>query len=79
MSASKFTEILDSQYQSTSPQSDVRLEDLIAASDLSGRGRTSSETSSGSDYSNQGRHNSGDRTEEKSKQRLSRLLSIGKR
>ena len=79
MSSSKFTEVLDSQYQSTSPQSDVRLEDLIAASNLSGRGRTSSETSSTSDSSNASRQNSGERTEEKTKQRRSRFLSISKR
>ena len=79
MPSSKFTEILDPQFQSTSLKSDVRLEDLIAASDTSGRGRTSSETSSRSESSSGSRTQSGDRTEAKRKQRLSRLLSIAKR
>ncbi|EXJ86534.1 hypothetical protein A1O3_03485 [Capronia epimyces CBS 606.96] len=68
---SKFTEILDSGFQSTSPQDDVRLEDIIGCATLPPRGRTSSETSSrsASSSSNEG-------TEEKSRKRLSRLLIV---
>ncbi|KIW57287.1 hypothetical protein PV05_05855 [Exophiala xenobiotica] len=69
---SKFTEILDPEYQTSSPQDDVRLEDIIAATHMSYRARTSSETSSRSTSSS-----SGDRPEEKTRKRLSRLL--GKR
>jgi hypothetical protein len=70
---SKFTEILDStSFQSTSPQDDVRLEDILAAS-LPSRGRNSSEASSRSASSS-----SNERTEEKSRKRLSRFV-MGKR
>jgi len=70
---SKFTEILDPEvYQTSSPQDDVRLEDIIAATHISYRARTSSEISSRSASSS-----SGDRPEEKTRKRLSRLL--GKR
>lgn len=79
MAFSKFTEVLDCNYQSTSPQSDVRLEDLIPAPDLSGRGRTSSGASYRSESSYESRQNSGERTEEKTKRRVSRLLSLTKR
>ncbi|KIV85535.1 hypothetical protein PV11_01220 [Exophiala sideris] len=67
---SKFTEILDPEYHTTSPQDDVRLEDIIAATDISYRGRTSSDTSSRSASSSSG----SDRVEEKSRKRLSKLL-----
>lgn len=76
MPTSKFTEVLDIQYQSTSPQSDANLEDLIAASQLSSssRGRTSSDGSSRSSGSSNGSH---ERTEENVKsKRLSRLFSV---
>ena len=76
MPSSKFTEILDPNFQSTSPRSDVRLEDIIAATEA--RGRTSSETSSHSESSSDSRQNSGERTEQKPKRR-SRFLSISKR
>lgn len=78
MPSSKFTEILDPELHSTSPKSDVRLEDILAASDNT-RGRTSSDTSSKSNSSTSSRPNSGERVDQKSKQRLSRLLSIAKR
>lgn len=68
--ASKFTEILEPGFQSTSPQDDVRLEDIIGAADMSNRGRTSSEASSRSFSSS----SAGDRREEKGRKRLSRLL-----
>ncbi|KIX98093.1 uncharacterized protein Z520_06173 [Fonsecaea multimorphosa CBS 102226] len=74
---SKFTEILDPQYQTTSPQDDVRLEDIIGAVSMSIRDRTSSEASSTSPSSSSA---DGDHTEEKPRRkRLSRLLSGGKR
>lgn len=78
---SKFTEILDPEFQSTSPHCDVRLEDIIAASDLSNRGRTSSETSSASESSpsRSSRFNSGDRIDQKRSGRLSRIFSVTKR
>ncbi|ETN40713.1 uncharacterized protein HMPREF1541_04993 [Cyphellophora europaea CBS 101466] len=76
MSASKFTEIMDPQFHCTSPNSDVRLEDILAATESHSRGRTPSETSSNA--SGESRQNSGERTENKTKQRLSRLLSIKK-
>ncbi|KIW47347.1 uncharacterized protein PV06_00048 [Exophiala oligosperma] len=73
--SSKFTEILDEGYQTSSPQDDVRLEDIIAATNMSYRGRTSSETSSRSASSS----NSGS-PDEKPRKRLSRLLlPTGKR
>jgi hypothetical protein len=75
MSSSKFTEIMDPEFHCTSPKSDVRLEDILAATESSHRGRTPSETSNSSEGS---RHNSGDRTEGKTKHRLSRLLTIKK-
>jgi hypothetical protein len=78
MPSGKFTEILDPELHSTSPKSDVRLEDILAATET-GRGRTSSETSSKSNSSVGSRHTSGERVDEKPKQRLSRLLSIAKR
>ena len=78
MPSSKFTEILDPDFQSTSPKADARLEDLIAATKASGRGRTPSETSSQSESSSGSRTHSGDRIDEKPR-RLSRLLSIAKR
>jgi len=43
---SKFTEHLDPSYRTTSPESDVRLEDIIGAADLSTRGRAASSGSS---------------------------------
>lgn len=77
MAPSKFTEILDPEdHYCTSPQSDVRLEDILAATDLQNRGRTPSETSTSSRES---RQNSGERAEKKTRQRLSRLLSISKK
>lgn len=76
MPASKFTEIMDPEAHYTSPQSDVRLEDILAATDTHNRGRAPSETSNSSQDS---RQNSGDRNENKTKQRLSRLLSISKK
>ena len=76
MPSSKFTEILDPDFQSTSPRSDVRLEDIIALTEA--RGRTCSETSSHSESSSDSRQNSGERTENKPKRR-SRFLSISKR
>jgi hypothetical protein len=83
MPASKFTEMLDTESHNTSPKSDLRLEDLIAASisGSGGRGRTCSETSSqsGTSFNTASRPPSGERAEEKSRKRLSRLLSIGKR
>ena len=79
MSPSKFTEILDPEHHTTSPRSDVRLEDIIAASEISSRGRTSSEVSSQSTSSTGSRQDSGDRTENQTKQRLSRLLSKAKK
>lgn len=66
---------MDPDVQYTSAQSDVRLEDILAATD-SHRGRAPSETSNSSQDS---RQNSGDRNENKTKQRLSRLLSISKK
>jgi hypothetical protein len=72
--ASKFTEILEPGFQSTSPKSDVRLEDIIGAADLSQRARTSSEASSRSTSSS-----NGDRIGEKSRKRLSKLLTGAKR
>ncbi|KEF61562.1 uncharacterized protein A1O9_03129 [Exophiala aquamarina CBS 119918] len=71
---SKFTEILDPGFQSTSPKSDVRLEDIIGAAELSQRARTSSEASSRSASSS-----SADRMGEKSRRRLSKLLTGAKR
>jgi hypothetical protein len=77
MAPSKFTEIMEPEdHYCTSPQSDVRLEDILAATDLHNRGRTPSETSNSSRDS---RQNSGDRVDNKTKQRLSRLLSISKK
>ncbi|EXJ72107.1 uncharacterized protein A1O5_04611 [Cladophialophora psammophila CBS 110553] len=74
---SKFTEILDPQYHTTSPQDDVRLEDIIGAADMSSRGRTPSEASSTSPSSSCAE---GDQIDEKPRRkRLSRLLSGGKR
>jgi len=72
---SKFTEILEPGYQTTSPQDDVRLEDIIAAE--MARSRHSSEGSSRSASSSSG---DSDRIAEKPKRkRLSRLLSGGKK
>ena len=80
MAPSKFTEIMDPSIQSLSPESDVRLEDIIAASDPSGRGRAPSEGSSRSDSTNGSRQDSNEREkDEKTKRRLSRLLSLKKR
>ncbi|KIW75822.1 hypothetical protein Z517_10567 [Fonsecaea pedrosoi CBS 271.37] len=77
---SKFTEILDPQYQTTSPQDDVRLEDIIGAANMSVRDRTSSEASSTSHSSSSASSSDSDRIEEKQRRkRLSRLLSGGKR
>jgi len=74
---SKFTELLDPDYQTTSPKDDVRLEDIIGSAEMS-RGRQSSGTSSRSLSSS-----SDDvvlRLEEKPKRkRLSRILSGGKK
>ncbi|KIV91102.1 hypothetical protein PV10_05682 [Exophiala mesophila] len=71
--SSKFTEHLEPGFKSTSPHSDVRLEDIIGAVDLSKRHRTSSEASSRSTSSS-----SSDRAEVKGRKRLSKLLT-GKR
>lgn len=81
MPASKFTEIMDPEDYCTSPHSDVRLEDILAATALhqQNRGRTPSETSNSSRESRQNSQNSAERNEKKTKQRLSRLLSINKK
>ncbi|RMZ83564.1 hypothetical protein DV738_g895, partial [Chaetothyriales sp. CBS 135597] len=65
--SSKFTEILDSHYQSSSPESDARLEDLIAASIRVGRARTASETSSHSERSNSSNQWNGEQPGEKTR------------
>ncbi|ETI23308.1 hypothetical protein G647_05108 [Cladophialophora carrionii CBS 160.54] len=73
---SKFTEILEPGYQTTSPQDDVRLEDIIGAANMS-RSRESSEASSRSTSSSSG---DSEPVEEKPRRkRLSRLLSGGKK
>jgi len=84
MTSSKFTEILDPDFRTTSPESDVRLEDIIGAADMTTvRGRTSSETSADSNSSRSSRLGSGDRLDEKSTQlplkRRSRIFSLSKR
>lgn len=71
---SKFTEILEPGFQSTSPRADVRLEDIIGAADLSQRARTSSEASSRSESSS-----SSERVGVSTRKRLSKLLSGSKR
>ena len=73
---SKFTEMLDPERQTTSPQDDVRLEDIIGAAEMS-RGRASSGGSSRSTGSSSG---DSDLSEQKPRRkRLSRLLSGGKK
>ncbi|KIX10439.1 uncharacterized protein Z518_01521 [Rhinocladiella mackenziei CBS 650.93] len=73
--SSKFTEILDPGFQTTFPQTDVRLEDIIGDADLTSRGRTSFGTSSRSASSISG----GERDEKKTRKRLPKILSGGKR
>lgn len=85
---SRFREILDDDFQTTSPESDVKLEDILNASvDLSSsRSRTSSEDSgsgasnSSSEYVN---HVIGsvktNMKEPQPQKRRSRLLSLGRR
>ena len=58
MTASKFYEVLDGDFQSTSPKDDVRLEDVIAQSEASSRTRSPSATSNGSAEQSRGRSNS---------------------
>jgi hypothetical protein len=48
MAPSKFVELLDPSIHPTSPKLDVRLEDIIAQSDLSSRARSTSGSSLGS-------------------------------
>ena len=72
---SKFTEILEAGYQTTSPRDDVRLEDIIAAEVARARhcSQASSRSASSSSVDS-------DRIEENPKRkRLSRLLSGNKK
>lgn len=78
MTASKFHEILDPDYHTTSPEFDVRLEDIIGAADLSRRGRSSSDTSADGNRSS----GSGDRHQDQARdvqmpsKRLSRIFAL---
>lgn len=75
---SKFTELLDDTYRTTSPESDVRLEDLInmATFDMN-RGRTSSEASSASNSSSENLSSTMSNDSSKKTKRMSRIF--GKR
>jgi hypothetical protein len=82
---SKFHEILDDDYRTTSPECDVKLEDIIGAADLSvssARSRTSSEISNGSNSSTESVNYIANPTRTdatKANKRRSRLLSLGRR
>ncbi len=80
MTSSKFVEHLERDFQSTSPQLDVRLEDIIAESDLSSRARSTSGSSSGSSTSvNLGKDPSHPTEKVVSPKRRSRMFSLSGR
>lgn len=71
---SKFTEILDDSYRTTSPESDVQLEDLINGADWS-RGRSSSEASSGSNSSSENLTSSPPVSDKRESKRFSKMFA----
>lgn len=75
---SKFTELLDDSYRTTSPESDVRLEDIISTANFDmTRGRTSSDVSSGTNSSSENLSSTISNESSKKVKRMSRLF--GKR
>jgi len=80
---SKFTEMLDDSYQTTSPDCDVRLEDIVGAADFdkygAGRSRTSSDASTGSNSSSENLSCPASNGTNKKTRRMSRLLNLGRR
>lgn len=80
---SKFTEMLDDSYQTTSPDCDVRLEDIVGAANFekynAGRSRTSSEGSAASNSSSENLSSSTNNDTAKKSKRMSRILNLGRR
>lgn len=81
--SSKFTEMLDDSFRTTSPDCDVRLEDIVGAANFekynAGRGRTSSEASTGSNSSSENLSYPTSNDSPKKTRRMSRILNLGRR
>ncbi len=80
MPSSKFVEHLDPDFQTSSPQLDVRLEDIIAQSELSSRSRSTSGSSvESSPIENLGKEQTSSAEKVASSKRRSRMFTFSGR
>lgn len=75
--------MLDDSYQTTSPDYDVRLEDIVEAADFdkynASRSRTSSDVSASSNNSSESLASPTSNDTSKKTKRMSRILTLGRR